>query len=601
MECGRVPRQLLEKLARFSRKIKIPSLIALPVILSILGARLWNPIPLLVLVVVVCGLVLAVSFKRIDKKYYPWILGSISLSLLWQTTLISNYLIGTDIHTEYYYYNLAFENGWNPNLPHNYNSAVGVTVLAPFLSRLLHIDGVWVFKVIYPLLFAFTPVVLYHAYKRLVAPRKAFLASFFFISVPVFTVGAISISKLQLSALLLALSVLLLIRGKPSKPIGVVFGILLGIGVALFYYTVSYVYIFYILLTVCIVLLIRLIPKLKIPRGVSILGLLAVLIVVISVGFLYFGSVSGGNPMATLTFYTSEHLSVYDPVRGSVTAVEYGYIDPDTHEYIRTRSEEEGLQEAVEKGIGELTPEEIEDLPLDVIIQLELEQLEDLAGETPTPELDGGGVVTAKGDIAPIGARTFLIRTALGLDFFQVGKLGKLFRVIQITTQILIIIGFGVMVWRRKRFPDTYIAIVLVSGLILLACLVKPGFSSLLDITRTYFLTLFALAPLFVIGGYEVFRRIKRRWALPLLTGLVLVPYFLFTSGSIFEVLQLKSVETLLIPYSPALSSPRLDINGIYTDNDVEVVEWIADNIGDNEVYSDLHSMLLAYEYPELH
>ena len=120
------------------------------------------------------------------QKYKPYIIYAVSLLILWTVTLKSNYLIGTDIHFEYYFLNLSQVNGWDYTIPVTYNGNLPVSLVAPFIANLLHIDGIWLLKIVFPMVFALTPVLLYLIYKEYFSEKISLLAVLFFISMPAF-------------------------------------------------------------------------------------------------------------------------------------------------------------------------------------------------------------------------------------------------------------------------------------------------------------------------------------------------------------------------------------------------------------------------------
>jgi len=74
------------------------------------------------------------------------------------------------------------------------------------------------------------------------------------------------------------------------------------------------------------------------------------------------------------------------------------------------------------------------------------------------------------------------------------------------------------------------------------------------------------LAPLFVIAW-------KPKIIMP-----VLIAYFLFTSGFVFEVSKQPNVEQLTIPYNVGLSSHRLDLGASITEDDWEVRRYVQEH-----------------------
>jgi uncharacterized membrane protein len=118
-----------------------------------------NNILLLICIIAIAAVVgLAAFGKFIQPNIYPLAIFIIGLCLLYQTTLMSPYFIGSDIYTEYHFYRLAASSGfWDASIPSTVNSCPSITILAPAYSLLLNVDGVWVFKAIYPFLFALVP------------------------------------------------------------------------------------------------------------------------------------------------------------------------------------------------------------------------------------------------------------------------------------------------------------------------------------------------------------------------------------------------------------------------------------------------------------
>ena len=148
---------------------------------------------------------------------------------------------------------------------------------------------------------------------------------------------------------------------------------------------------------------------------------------------------------------------------------------------------------------------------------------------------------------------------------------GKIFRVIQYATQILIILGL-IQLWRRREdynFTTEFAACILAGFVLLGACVFIPHFSRLVNMTRFYHLSLFFLAPLFILGCELVW---NKKWFAPT----VLLVYFVFTSGLVFEATQSNILDKVDMPYSLALSGERTGIIDAYNKDDVACAEWLA-------------------------
>jgi len=103
-------------------------------------------------------------------------------------------------------------------------------------------------------------------------------------------------------------------------------------------------------------------------------------------------------------------------------------------------------------------------------------------------------------DVNYLQEQTYFTQLGLGLDFVEQPIEGRIFRVIQYLTQLLIVVGGVSLLFRRYNFTAEFIAGIGCSFILLFCCMFLPGFSSLINATRFYHITLFFLAPLLVVG-----------------------------------------------------------------------------------------------------
>jgi uncharacterized membrane protein len=225
-------------------------LVMLP-LLSICGASLVNfdnsNFLLLILVASISVIPVLVAFdKAIPKAMYPLVIFMISLALLYQRTLISNYLTGSDIQLEFIVYRLSLDNFyWNPlaNLS-AYNSVISCTILPVAYTSLLSIDGVSLFKLVWPLLFSMVPIALYQVYRQQVDHRIAFLSVFFFMSLFTYFTEMTYLGKQAIAEIFFALSILLLLDYQIKPHVREILVILFGALLVLSHYSLSYLYMF---------------------------------------------------------------------------------------------------------------------------------------------------------------------------------------------------------------------------------------------------------------------------------------------------------------------------------------------------------------------
>lgn len=189
-------------------KIAIPSMICLAIFTAICSYFKLAFVPYVVTLSVVVTILL-VYFKKIPQNTYPIYLIGLSLSMLWQQTMIGTYILGTDIHQEYFMANKAIESGWDWSYYSLNGTSIILNIISPFLYK-IGIPVVWQFKLLFPMILSIVPWILYLAFSKQMDKRYAFYSVIFFMIVPVFTVEISTIIKSMFAELFLALSVLIL-------------------------------------------------------------------------------------------------------------------------------------------------------------------------------------------------------------------------------------------------------------------------------------------------------------------------------------------------------------------------------------------------------
>lgn len=108
--------------------------------------------------------------------------------LLLLTSLRGWYITGHDIQREYQVFRLAADNGhWDiSSFPDPYNACLSITLLPAALARLTGIEGTYIFKVLLPLLFALTPVLVYRSVRNVAPAIVALLSAVYLMLFPTF-------------------------------------------------------------------------------------------------------------------------------------------------------------------------------------------------------------------------------------------------------------------------------------------------------------------------------------------------------------------------------------------------------------------------------
>ena len=578
--------------------------LALLPLLTILGVVLidayQNNVLLIISMLVIAGVVgLAAFGKLIKPRVYPLAIFIIGLCLLYQTTLMSPYLIGSDIYSEYHFYNLVANSGfWDASIPNNINSCLSTCMLAPIYSLMLNIDGLWVFKAVYPLLFSLVPLLLFHIFSQQMSSKKAFLAAFFFVAIPTFSLEMIALPRQQIAELFFALVILLMVDRKLNPAPRLTLAVIFAMSMVVSHYALGFIGFLYMALFLPVVFVIRRdafkrawawltrkradVPqRLKTAPALPVKALMVMVAIYFIFGFAWYGTVTLGLNLRSLSGLWTQQINII--------TTELGKLAPEPAE-----STEPAPAEPAEPA----EPTE------------PAEPAEPTEPATPEPTEPLAFFQFSKRDV--------LVQTALGLDFPQASPQGKGFRILQYITQLFLVVGCLRLIFRRRhsRFTGEYIAISVTSVLLLLACIFMPSFASALNTTRWYHLAMITLAPFCILGGEAIWlgasslwRKLRRRihtlefaedsqGYLKFIAVAVLIPYFLFTSGFIYEVTGQEVTDKIDTPYSIALSSYRLDLAGVFYWQDGAAAEWLTQKAGDeSNVYADHHAHRLVWFY----
>lgn len=162
---------------------------------------------LLVILVLIAFMPLLAHMKILTPAVYPGAIFIISLSLLFHSSLMTPYIVGWDTGMEYAVFKQVMQNGfWDPTGSlTNFNAMLSVVFLPEVLSSLLNLEAKWIYKIIYPFIFAFLPVILYETYHTQLAENDAFLASFAFMSIFTFYTECVGLPRQQIAEVFLAL------------------------------------------------------------------------------------------------------------------------------------------------------------------------------------------------------------------------------------------------------------------------------------------------------------------------------------------------------------------------------------------------------------
>lgn len=473
-------------------------------------------------ILVICLNLVLITLKKEFIRWHPYFLYLWSAGMVLMTTLAGPYLVGFDIHLEYYYAQLhSGSSVMEPIVGVPQGTSIANNIIAP----LLPIPTMWVYKLVYPLLFASIPVILYYIFREWIEPVQALLASALFITFPAFFMELPTIARQMTAEIVLVILLYLLIkselRWRYKLPLVGICGALLP----LFHYSIGIVA----LILLGIPFIVALVRKHQVWKPIGV----ALLAVTIS-------------------------SSIYLPL-----------------------AEEGAVAKVIVHRWNAMVPGTLE---IDYPLPPELRPPETRPRVySETGEIQPGSSPQSVGaDIPILNKYNVLMRVGLGVGFPNAPITGKIFLIIQWIVLIILSVGM----WKSRRNKNYWMFAS--GGFALLLFMLIPGFSGVLNASRFLHLALFLLAPAFAVA-------LRPKYLL-----IVLIPYFLFTSGFIFEVTKQESVEQLTIPYNIGLSDYRLDLGASTTEDDYNCARYIVDNEL-FPIFSDIHGANLMGEIVGYH
>ncbi len=502
-------------------------------LLSVIGVLLVNVFNnnLLLITVLIVISIIFVSSMFISKlsSYYPIILFSIALALLLSTTLVSRYMYGSDIGVEFSGFTATKTSSfWNRDNFNNWDqfssvSMVSVTILPAIFSNLLNLEGVWIFKILFPIIFSFVPLGLYQFYRIYWDKRVAFIAVIFFMANYSFFQTLVTNAKQMIAELFFVLAFLIMLKGivkhEGSKWIILLF---FFFGMIVSHYATTYIFLFIILSTL---LLGKIVSKKRIIKIKS-----TIIASALCITFLWYLYVVHG--------------------------------------------------------------------PFEKLVDVIRSTFESLATEL--------FLSTSRGD--PVQLALGLLESSTALHNFG--------RIIFNIAMVLILVGFiySLIEWKKGKI-DSEIGLIIFLNIGLLGlAIILPRFAGFLQMSRLHHFALLFLSPLFVLGAIFLLIYIpnlikgnkslnlkneKKKSYCFLLISIVLVPFFFFQTGLVYEVAEDP------FPSSISLSKRKLaDSTDLIPENDVFSAVWL-NSYGDVErmlTYADTLALLrVLTSYSTIH
>lgn len=226
--------------------------------LSILGSQMMNEKSdntlLMMLFFSIPAYVILLSYVQdsVSDRIYPAAIFLISISIVLVLALRSDHLIGVDIHNEYYIFLRTIDSGiWQQTQSSDpvfrlLDACLSVSILPAVYQSILNIDPELLFKILYPVIFSISPLIVYTTSKKLLESFPAMLASIFFMSQLGFIWASYN-PRTSTAVLFFALSMMVIFHTQIDKVARDILFIIFSYSCILSHYSTTYIF-FYILI-----------------------------------------------------------------------------------------------------------------------------------------------------------------------------------------------------------------------------------------------------------------------------------------------------------------------------------------------------------------
>ena len=169
----------------------------------------------------------------------------VSLALLLMTSMRGWYTTGHDIQREYNVFELTLTHGnWRMSrLQDAYNACLSITILPTMLRQITRLADPYVYKILFQVLFAFCPVLVYRLARRYTSTGLALLATIYFIAFPTFFGDMPFLNRQEIAFLFVAAAILIMSNRDAPLAMRRVFFAFFSVGVVLSHYSTTYVFV----------------------------------------------------------------------------------------------------------------------------------------------------------------------------------------------------------------------------------------------------------------------------------------------------------------------------------------------------------------------
>lgn len=230
--------------------------------------------------------------KHLRDSVFSYSLFIMALALLLMYSARNPFLMGWDIQNEVRVFQKTLSAYyWNPFSKGDiYNATLGVTILPTIFTHIFTIKTIYIFKYIYPVIFAFSSLAVFYLLRQYLSRIAAYLGTFFcicqlsYVSMP-------SLARQEIGFLMFSFMMLFLFDKVHSKLVKNMALLFLGIVMVITHYSTTYVALLLLIFTFFLGLGLRVVyhffPKIRIPKATFSINIGVVLILTVLTLFWY--------------------------------------------------------------------------------------------------------------------------------------------------------------------------------------------------------------------------------------------------------------------------------------------------------------------------
>lgn len=426
--------------------------------------------------IVISLLVTILFYQKVNENFLPYSIYFYGLSILLMLSLRSLYVSGWDIQSEFHVFQLTKNLGyWSPNnADYAYNACLSITLLPTIISRLTSFPDDYIFKLLYQLLFAIAPLVVFLNFKKFAHSIIAYFAVVYIIAQPLFIQPMTALMRQEIAFIFFILMIFTLFNKELKTKIRVPLFLLFGLSMVVSHYSTTYIAIIILFSTYVLISIFRISEKITIISYIY----RKLKISHANIRYEYFLT-----PISLLLLFLST-MFWYGYINNQLGSVKNAIVDSvsQMNDLFRTESlNNESLQALPILGSSKTSQSNLEIYTKDA-----LSNIGDTYNLYPKSSYASSNVIPITStSVSPIFLSPFNNYIFVGFDVLK-----QIFKFSVILGPFFLFIKF----FKDDTFPREYIAYCIISVFLVIFMTISPSIGLLYNLSRLYLQLLFYIA-----------------------------------------------------------------------------------------------------------